>query len=99
MAGYLFENLRYTPQEIESMKANNERAQNQAAINAQNLSLGLNIAQNLNPLGGLGFLLGNLGGQMYNNYRARGEQKKIDETESRLKNWWNYLHNQTSEKK
>ena len=56
--------LQYTPQELAAMKANNERA----ALEAQRMNTGLNIAQNLSPMGSFGFLLGTLGGRLANNY-------------------------------
>ena len=67
----------YTPQEIYSMAANNQRLQTQSAIENQAMNLGLNVAQ-LPPMEGFGFLLGNLGGNLYQNYRQNVDQKKID---------------------
>ena len=57
----------YSPEEISSMKANNERLQNEAAMGNAGMNLGLNVAQ-LPAATGFGFLLGNILGRGLNNY-------------------------------
>lgn len=84
----------YTPQEIASMSANNERTTLQAAINNQNLMNGMNIAQNLGANGSLGFLLGTAGSSLLKNYLQRGAQKKIDKAQA---GYYSNLLNQQGE--
>lgn len=84
MNGYNYlEPVNLTPAEIAARLSNNQRLMNDAAIENQNVNMGLNIAQ-LGNSGSLGFLLGSLGGQMYQNYRQRGDRKKIDAANTRL---------------
>lgn len=68
----------YTPQEIAAMKAVDERNQTQANVSQQGITSGLNVA-NLGTWGSLGFLLGNLGGNWYQNYKARRERNEIQD--------------------
>ena len=71
------EPIGYTPQEILARQSNNQRLESLTNIGNAGMGIGLNVAQNLGPLGSLGFLLGNLGGRAYNNYRERRDQEKI----------------------
>ena len=69
MSGFLdFQIPHYTPQEINSMKAEIDRRQTQGLMDLNAMNFGSNLAQNLNPSSSFGFLLGNIGGRMLNNY-------------------------------
>ena len=93
MAG-IFDSLQYTPQEIAAMKSRIDAAEPYQA----GMGLGLNVAQNLSPSAGLGFVLGNILGSRLNNYldeqRAIKAQQLQDDYQSR---WKNYLTPQNSQ--
>ncbi|MBQ7705232.1 MAG: hypothetical protein IJT73_07395 [Selenomonadaceae bacterium] len=57
-----------------------------ALNNYRNATLGLSMAQNLAPQTSLGFLLGNLGGNMINNYLANRQADQINQD---YQNWKN----------
>ena len=69
----------YSPEEISSMKANNERLQNEATMGNAGMNLGLNVAQ-LPAATGFGFLLGNILGRGLNNYLENKWFKKTTDS-------------------
>lgn len=100
----------YTPSEIATMKADDERRRAMADTSQQGVNSGLNVA-NLGTWGSLGFLLGNLGGNWYQNYKAQRERNEIQDAHDKavtkaysnaLGNygqnaWWNQIQNQNNQ--
>ena len=85
MAGF-FDSL-YTPQELAAMKARLDPV----TPYHQGIGIGLNVAQNLSPASGAGFLLGNILGNRINNYldtqRAARADRIYQDYQGRYKNY------------
>lgn len=98
----IFQSLNFTPNEISAMKAYNERAAMEAQARANNMNAGLAVANNLGPRGGLGFLLGNLGGNFagfrLGDYLRARDEEKIENAQmaNNLRNYGQNLMNENS---